>query len=410
MKAEIISCGTELLLGHNIDTNAAFLSNSLSRIGIDVFYHTTVGDNKERLSSTIREALKRSDIVIITGGLGPTVDDITAGTLANVINKDLIFNRNIFKDIGVYFKKCNLKLPKSAVKQALIPRGADRLQNGVGTAPGLIIKHEKRYLIALPGPPRELIPMFDKGLLPHLKKLRTQNTLIKSRSIRLTGIPEIKVNEKIKALLELDAPTTVGIYAGLCEVELKITTKAQGDKKADANIKKIENKINKKLSEFIYGYGDETLESVTGELLIKKKKTISVAESCTGGLVSNLLTNIPGSSKYFVMGITAYSNKIKMSKLNIDKALLKKDGAVSKDVAKAMAENVRQLADTDIGLAVTGIAGPAGGTRKKPVGLVYISMVTRKKKLIKEFAFTGTREEIKLQTAKAALDLLRLNL
>lgn len=410
MRAEIISCGTELLLGYNIDTNSAYLSKSLSRIGIDVFYHTTVGDNRERLSKAIQEALSRADIVLSIGGLGPTIDDITMITMAGVVEKDLVFNKAIFKYIKEHFKKQVLNAPKDAIKQALIPRGADWIENKVGTAPGLIIKHENKYLIALPGPPRELIPMAEKRVIPLLKKTQLQKWTIKSKSIRLMGLPEAKVNEKIKDLLLLSGHTTVGIYAHLGVVELRITSKAHTEKKADFNIRKIEKKIAAKFKEHIYGTDNETLEQAVGNILLKKKRTLAIAESCTGGLISNLITNTPGSSKYFIAGIVAYSNDIKINQLNIPKDILKKHGAVSKEAAISMARNIREITGTDIGLSVTGIAGPTGQSKKKPVGLVYIALENKKKKIVKEYRFLGSRAEIKDQTAKQALNLLRLNI
>lgn len=410
MRAEIIGCGTELLLGHTINTNAAYLSNTLSRIGIDVFRHITVGDNKERLTEAVENCLSRADIVIVTGGLGPTVDDITMGTLAGVANKDLVFNKEIYKHIKEHFKKQFLKAPKDAIKQALIPRDSTWLKNNVGTAPGLIIKHEDKQIVALPGPPRELIPMVEKDLLQYLVKLEPQKWTIISRPIKLIGLPEPVVNEKVKDLLELSGHTTVGIYEHLGEVELRITAKANTKEKADSHIKKIEGKIRRRLKEYIYGAGDETLEGAVGTVLIAKKKTLAIAESCTGGLLSNFITNVPGSSKYYRGSVIAYSDDIKIKRLNVPKDIIKKQGAVSKETASAMAENVRQFAESDIGLGVTGIAGPTGATKTKPIGLVYIALSTKKKKLVKEFHFLGSREEIKFRAARQALWLIRFAL
>jgi nicotinamide-nucleotide amidase len=410
MKTEIITCGTELLLGHNIDTNTSYLSKVLSHIGIDVYRHTTVGDNKERLAIAVKDASLRANVVIITGGLGPTVDDITIGTLATLAKRDLVFNKAILKNIKGYFKRRASGLPKSAIKQALIPRGADWLQNRVGTAPGLILEHEDTFLIALPGPPRELIPMVEKEIVPYLKKLQDQKWIIKSRSLNFIGLPEAKVNEKVSDLLELSGDTTLGIYTSVGEVILRITVKAKNEKAADAKIKTIENRIKKRFDDIIYGADSDTLQEAVSRILTKSKKTLAVAESCTGGHLSNLITDISGSSKYFLMGIVAYSNDIKIRQLNISKDLIKKDGAVSKNVAKSMANNVRALAGADIGLGLTGIAGPTGTTKKKPAGLVYIALATKKKTLVKEFRFSGTREEIKLQATQQALNLLRLNI
>lgn len=410
MNAEIISCGTELLLGYHVDTNSAFISKSLSHIGIDVFRHTTVGDNKERLAGAINEALLRADIVIITGGLGPTVDDITMVTLANVTKRDLVFNKAILDGIKSHFKDRAFKLPKDALKQALIPRGASIIKNRVGTAPGLIIKDDKKYLIALPGPSREFIPMLEKDVIPYLKKVRTQKWAIRSKTLKLIGMPEARVNEKAKSLLNLSGETTVGIYTHLGRVELRITSKAQNDKKAITNIKSIERKIKKIFKDAIYGADNDTLESVVGEILKKRKKKLAIAESCTGGGISSFITDIPGSSKYFLMGIVAYSNDVKANTLKINKKIIKEYGAVSKEVAKSMAENVREIAGSDIGLGITGIAGPTGEKKNKPIGLVYIALSIKKKTIVKELRFFGTRKEVRLQASQEALNLLRLNI
>lgn len=411
MNAEIISCGTELLLGHKVNTNASYISNILSGIGLDVYRHNTIGDNRERLSACIKDAHARSNIVIITGGLGPTVDDITMGTLASVIQKDLVFNKGIYKYIKDRFKKHEFKVPKDALKQALIPRGAEWIQNDVGTAPGLIIKHDKKHIIALPGPPGELNPMLEKDIIPFLKKLNhNKERLIKSKSLKITGIIEAKVNEKVKGLLKLSGHTTVGIYTTVGEVELKITAKAHTEKKADAQIKTVERKIRKIFGKSVFGENGYTLQQGVADLLKKKKHSIAIAESCTGGRISDLITDIPGSSKYFLGSVTAYSDKIKISKLDIPKELIKEKGAVSKETAKAMAENVRNTFGSDIGLAVTGIAGPKGETKKKPIGLVYIALATKKKDVIKEFRFMGSRDDVKLQSTQQALNLIRLNI
>lgn len=407
MKIDIITCGTELLLGHSVDTNTQFLSKSLSRIGIDVFYHTTVGDNRDRLAAAIVESMERSDIVIVTGGLGPTIDDITMGTIANVANRDLVFNKKIFKSIQDYFKSRKIKLPKSAIKQSLIPRDADYFINTVGTAPGLIVEHQDKKIIALPGPPRELGPMVNKDLMPYLKKLSKGSGILKSRTIKLIGMPEAAVNDKVEALLQKGGDTTMGIYTSLGEVALRVTAKAKNEAAADKQIKRIENIIRKKFKDAIYGTDDQTLQDAVGHTLAKAKKTLAIAESCTGGHLSNLITNTSGSSGYFKMGIVAYSNDAKIKQLGIERAVIAKKGAVSKEVAKAMAENIKNISGADIGLGITGIAGPTGGSKKKPVGLVYIALSSKKKNLVKEFKFTGTREEIKLRTCQHALDLLR---
>ena len=410
MKAEIISIGTEILLGHIVNTNTPYLSRKLAELGIDVYYHTTVGDNPERLREALTHSLKRSDIIITTGGLGPTVDDITLQAIAATIGKELVFRKDILKKIEKNFKQRKFKIPKEALRQAFVPLGATPLINNVGTAPGLIIEHEGKIIIALPGPPRELQPITERFVLRYLKKACPGTFIIKSRVLKLAGPAESQINSEAKDLLNLSGDVTVGIYAHVGQVDLKITCKERNREALDKKIKRVENKIRKRFKSSVFGTDSDTLQDIVGRLLMKKKKTLAIAESCTGGYLSSLVTNVPGSSKYFTLGITTYSNESKIKLLGIDKALIKKDGAVNKKVAHAMASNVRELAKTDFGIGVTGIAGPGGGTTVKPVGTVFIALATPKKSLVKQFCFIGTREEIKLQTAQQALDMLRNSL
>ena len=385
MNAEIISIGTELLLGHILNTNTAFLSQKLAESGIDVYNTSVVGDNPRRLVESLKEALNRSDIVITTGGLGPTVDDITIETLSKFIGKVRI----------------------------------KWIKNRVGTAPGLIIDHEGKVIICLPGPPRELNPMFEDDILPYLSSapLRVRYAVdnrrswtLKTRTIKITGLAESQVNKVVKDLLELKPPTTVGIYAKLGEVDLKIMSKAKNEKIALGAIRKIEKKICSRLKDHIFGYDNDTLESAVGKRLISKKKTIAVAESCTGGLLSGRMTDVSGSSTYFTMGLVAYSNLVKVARLGVDEKVLMKFGAVSKEIACQMASGIRILAGTDIGIGITGIAGPTGGTRNKSVGLVYIAFDMKDQApFVREFRFKGSREEVKFQATQAALDLIRRN-
>lgn len=410
MKAEIISIGTELLLGHIINTNASFLSQKLAEIGIDVYYQTTVGDNPQRLMESIKQAARRSDIIITSGGLGPTVDDVTVETIAKLLGKRVILNKTILKDLKDYFKLIKIKFPAETMRQAYLPEGVKWVRNNVGTAPGLLIEYEGKTIVCLPGPPREIEPMFTKDIVPYLSAIAKTGWVIKSRTIKTTGLGESKVDSRIKDLLKLKPPTTVGIYAKLREVDLKIMSKAKNEKSASKAIAKIERKIHSRLKDFIFGYDDETLEGIVAKLLTGKRLTIAVAESCTGGLLSHRLTNVSGSSKYFIMGIAAYSNEIKENILGIHKRLLDKHGAVSAPVALEMAKGAKFLACTDIGIGITGIAGPGGGTPKKPVGLVYIALVTDTKRIEKELRIKGSREEIKFQASQVALDLIRKNI
>lgn len=409
MRAEIISIGTELLLGHIVNTNAAFLSRKLAEIGIDVYHQTTVGDNPERLEEAVKKAALRCDIVIASGGLGPTIDDITIPAIAKLIKRRLILNRAILKDVKSYFLSKKVKFPKESVRQAYIPQGVKWIKNNVGTAPGIITDYLGKKLILLPGPPREIGPMFENDITPYLEKLRGRGWVTLSRSIKTTGLAESQVNGIVKDLLALKPPTTVGIYATLRQVELKIMSKQKNMKAARREISKIERKIRSRLKDRIFGYDDDTLEGAAGKLLAEKRLTIATAESCTGGLLASRITDINGSSDYFLMGAITYSNASKVEVLGIPAELIRWHGAVSEPVALAMAKLVRLKAGADVGVGITGIAGPAGGTNKKPVGLVYIALATSGKTAVNEYLFKGTRKEVKFQATQAALDLIRRN-
>ncbi|MCX5680152.1 MAG: competence/damage-inducible protein A [Candidatus Omnitrophica bacterium] len=406
MNAEIISIGTELLLGHVVNTNASFLSEKLAEAGIDVYRHATVGDNPARLTAAIMRALGRSDIVITSGGLGPTVDDITIETVAQLIGRKLILNRIILKDVKDYFKSKKVLFPKESLRQAYIPEGVKWIRNRVGTAPGLIAQYFSKKIVCLPGPPREIVPMFERDILPIIKRM-SGGPVIRFRTIKTTGLAESQVDGKVRDLLNLKPPTTVGIYAKLGQVDLKIMAKAKTVREAERNISTVEKKIRFRLKEYIFGYDTDTLESAVVDTLIKKGLTIATAESCTGGLLANRITNVGGSSESFKAGLIAYANEAKESFLGVSHKTLKLHGAVSRPVAIEMAHAIKHYACADIGISITGIAGPTGGTKNKPVGLIYIALVTNEKCIVKEMRFRGSREEIKLQSSQAALDLIR---
>jgi nicotinamide-nucleotide amidase len=407
MKAEIISIGTEILLGQILNTNQQWLSSRLAALGVDVYYHSTVGDNPHRLAQAIRQGLERSDIVITSGGLGPTVDDITLEAIARALSRKLVFDQSVLKQIRAHFGKQCVNMPKENIRQAHAPEGAVILKNDIGTAPGFIIKEGLKIFVSLPGPPRELNPMFENYVVPYLKKKMKSSWIIKTRTINITGLPESAVDSKVKDILRSRPPVTVGIFASPSLIELKITAKARNEKEAKTLIDKTDKKISARLKDYIFGRDEETLESVVGDLLRRSHKTLAIAESCTGGLISNRITDVPGSSGYFKMGVVAYSNEVKVAELKVSPRLLKKCGAVSRQVAVQMAKNIRGIAGTDYGIGVTGIAGPSGGIRSKPVGLAYIALATPNNTACREFNFTGGRKVIKFKTSQAALDMLR---
>lgn len=419
MKAEIIAIGSEILLGDLINTNTPYLNKKLSEIGLEVSLNTEVPDNPTQLKNIIKTAKDRSNIIITLGGLGPTEDDVTIEAIAGALGRKLIFSKTVANWIKNHFKKRKLKCPKINFKQAYVPEGTICLPNRIGTAPGLLIKIKKptrlrrtgnAFLIALPGPPAELKPIFENSVLPFLKAKKKIKKVIISRTIKTTGSPESQVATKIKDLLCSRGDITIGSYPHTHEVDLKITARAPSRKQANKKIDKIHRLLKKRLGNYIFGINHQTIESVVGKLLTLKKKTLAVAESCTGGLLSNRITDIPGSSNYFISGVMVYSNAEKIRILKIKKETLKKYGAVSSQVAKSMAKNLRQMCGADYVLSTTGIAGPGGATNTKPVGLVYIGLADKKGCRTKNFLFLGTRDMIKLQATEAALDMLRKSL
>lgn len=410
INAEIISVGTEILLGRLINTNASYLSGRFAEMGVNVFYHSVVGDNPSRLSTALEAALRRSDIVVTTGGLGPTVDDITIGAISKTFSRPLVFNKNIAAGIKNYFGKKRVKMHPYVLRQAYVPKGARAFRNSVGTAPACVMACGKKTVIALPGPPGELVPAFERFVIPYIKERHKTGFVILTRAVRAAGAAESAVNRKIKNILAMDGAVKAGIYSRPGEVDIALTAKAESGKRALALIKKSEKKILRALGKKVYGFDSDTLEYAVGKRLLKKGLVLSTAESCTGGLLASRITDIPGSSRYFEKGVITYSDKSKIKELGVSEKIIKAHGAVSRPTARAMAEGLLEKSDSDIALALTGIAGPSGGTRRKPVGLVYIAAARKtkaKKTKCIERRFTGNRASVKRQAASAALDLLR---
>ena len=407
ISAQVICIGNEIMLGHIANTNASFISNKLAFIGIKTAKHLDIPDNPEVIISSIRKALGESEIVLLSGGLGPTVDDLTLECIAKALNKDLIFNKKIADRIKKHFKRRKIKMPANNMRQALLPEGAISIDNNLGTAPGLIIPVSNKVLMAFPGVPHELYPMLENTVIPYLKKHFQTGKIIKSRLIKITGLSESRVNEIIEDILRISGNIQMGIYPHPEEIHVKITVTDKNEKSAGLAISKIEKKIKSRLKNYIFGYDNEKLEEITGRALLKSKKTLAVAESCTGGLLASRITDIPGSSDYFKLGLITYSNESKNKLLNIPLDAIKKYGAVSKQVASLMARNVRTLAGADYGIGISGIAGPGGATKKKPIGLVYIALSMKEKTICREFCFIGTRNLIKYKSAQAALNMIR---
>ncbi len=410
MKTELIAVGTELLLGYTVNTNTAFLSRRLAELGVDCYHHVTVGDNPARLAEAVKAGLARADCVITCGGLGPTVDDITLPTLTKVAQRPLVLDHAVLSRIRERFTRMRIPMPQSNLRQAYVPRGALVLPNKVGTAPGFLLPLRTKLLIALPGPPKELEPMVTDQVLPWLKAHRGLTGLLRSRTLHLTGITESEVDERVADLLKLKGAVTVGIYAHAGQVDLRITAKGETPAALQKATRKVEQDIRARMGGVVFGVDDETLEQVVGTLLMKSRKTVALAESCTGGLIGHRLTQVPGSSAYFLGGVVAYANAVKTALVGVPAALLRQHGAVSDPVVREMAAGIRKTLRADYGLAVTGIAGPTGGTAQKPVGTVHLAVADAKQVASRALHLTGDRAIIKARAAQAALDLLRTTL
>lgn len=406
-KAEIISVGTEILLGQIVDTNSAYLARQLALLGINLFRKTVVGDNAERIKEAAKEALKRADILILTGGLGPTQDDLTKEAISELLGKKLLLNEKIAEQIQNKFFHYHHRISKEAVfKQAMIPSSARVIPNRVGTAPGIIFEENEKTIILLPGVPQELKVMVEEEVVPYFSAKIPQKEVIKSRVLKVWGIGESEVERTISSIIDEQFNPTVALLAkreGTC---IRITAKFTPNR-VNEEIKRVENKIREKLGNYIYGVDEQTMESVVGSLLKRKGLTLSLAESCSGGLLSHRVTNVPGSSDYYFGGVVSYSNEVKCSLLGVPEKLIREKGAVSEEVAKRMAKGARKVGKAHLGIGITGIAGPGGGTSDKPVGLVYIALSSDKEEVCEKFMFSGGREMIKWRASQSALNMLR---
>lgn len=408
MRAEILAVGTELLLGDIVNTNAQYLARRLADLGILVYHQTVVGDNEERLFNAYKLAFERSELVITTGGLGPTKDDLTKEVGARYFNKKFYVHQESLTKLEEFFSKRDLVVNQGNRKQAYIPEGGYILPNDHGTAPGCIIDEDSKVLIMLPGPPKEMVPMFENYVVPYLKKF--QAGIIFSKTLRICGIGEGHMAEKIGDIIDNQINPTVAPYAKEGDVTLRITAKAETIEKAEKLIIPTENKIRDRLGEDIYGVGETTLENVVGELLVSKKLTIAVAESCTGGLLAGKLINYPGISSVFIDGVVSYSNESKIKRLGVNSETIRRYGAVSSEVAQEMAIGIAKTSNAKIGLSTTGIAGPSGGTDKKPVGLVYLGLYLNGSVKTKELNLWGDRQKIRERAVIQLLDWLRREL
>lgn len=410
MSAEIICVGTELLLGDILNSNAQFLAKQLAQLGISHYYQTVVGDNPQRIQGVIEVAMARSQLLLFTGGLGPTPDDLTISTLADFFGASLIEQPEIVADIARKFAERGRVMSENNRKQALIPDGAMVLPNPVGSAPGIIWQPRPTVtLMTFPGVPAELYRMWEETAIPYLRENGWCRRPVYSRTLKFWGIAESALAEKVAPFFELTQPT-VAPYANHGEVKLRISAQASSEAEAAKIIRPVEAELREIGGLDCYGVDDDTLATVVGDLLLARGETLSVAESCTGGGLGQMLTEVPGSSAYFWGGVIAYDNSVKVGLLGVNPEDLEKFGAVSKTVAQQMAAGVKSRLGTDWGISITGIAGPAGGTPEKPVGLVYIGLATPTGEVCgfhHQFGALRGRAWVRRLSACTALDHLR---
>ena len=409
MIIELVNTGTELLLGQIVNTNAPFLAARLNKLGFSVLYQTTVGDNRERMKNVLKTALERADIVITSGGLGPTQGDITKEVTASLLNKPMYLHEASAMQIQRFFAERRLCMTDNNLRQAMMPEGAQIIKNTCGTAPGVIVEEETtgKVIINLPGPPHELAEMFEKSIVTYLTKRFGLQGAIVSRVLRTYGLGESALEERIKKYISSQSNPTLALLARNGEIHLRITARAASETKAVQLINELEGQIRPLLNEYIFGINEETMENSVGSLLLAKKLTIALAESCTGGLVTSRITDVPGSSQYLVGSIVCYSNTVKMLYVGVPEEILAAKGAVSKETAECMAQGIKEKFQTGVGVGITGIAGPDGATTDKPVGLVYIAITGSAGTVCYEHYFNGTRTDIKHRTALATLNHVR---
>lgn len=408
MIVELISVGTEILLGNIVNTNAAFLSEKCAALGLSVYYQVSVGDNPERLYNTIKTAYDRSDIVITTGGLGPTNDDITKKVVSDVMGKKLYMNENVKNDITEYLKNGPYDfIPESNYSQAYVPEGAIVLKNSNGTAPGIIIENEEKVIIMLPGPPKELKLLFEEQVVPYLQK--KTDCVICSKIVKLAGIGESQAAEIIKDLLDNQTNPTIAPYAKLAEVHLRITSKAENEEIGYKMMEPVISELSKRFGNKIFTMNENvTLEAAVVDLLIENNLTLTTIESCTGGKIASKLINVSGVSQVYEKGFVTYSDAAKCELVGVDMSVIEEYGVVSEQTAREMAINGAKTAGTSAALSVTGVAGPLGGTEEIPVGTVYIGCYLDGNVSVTKYQISGNRENVRENAAKRALNILRL--
>ena len=408
--AEIVTIGTEMLLGDLVDTNTAWISQRLAELGVGIYRHTTVGDNTERIVGALREAASRSALVVTTGGLGPTSDDLTNACISTLTGREMVEYPEAREHVDTMFARFGRQPTANNYKQAMFPTGTELIPNPVGTAMGALVEWEGTLFATLPGVPTEMKTMFGETLEP-LIRARSEGSIV-SKTLHFAGIGESALAEKVQEFLDATDPT-VAPLAGQGRVRLRITTRAATEREAQEKIAPVEKEVIARLGEYFYGEDGETLEGAVARLLKERSATLALAESCTGGLLAKRLTDMPGSSAYFTEALVTYSNESKERLLGVPHALIVEHGAVSEAVAREMAEGARRVSGADYGLSVTGVAGPDGGTEEKPVGLVFVGVSDAEDTFAEKVDLTAwarSRDSIRERSTNRAFDLLRLRL
>jgi nicotinamide-nucleotide amidase len=409
MRAEIIATGTELLIGGVAETNSLFLSEELLDLGIETAFKTAVADDEKDMEEVLRRALERVDVVLVTGGLGPTVDDVTRKVAAKITRKRLVLNDDALQAIKAALAVRGRQHADASDRQALIPAGARLLRNPVGIAPGFFVLEGGKFLAVLPGVPGEMQAMFRGELRQELAGFAGGKAFLSRKILRTFGLTETKVNEALQDIMKQDNPV-VGLSAKETGVDIRIVARGRSSEAVQAAVDRTEAEIRGRLTDAVYGVDHQEMEEVVGALLKQRRLTISLAESCTGGMIGSRITNIAGSSEYFERGVVVYSNASKTELLGVPQDLIERHGAVSREVGAAMAQGIRTAARTDIGLSVTGIAGPGGGTEEKPVGLVYVALASSGGVKVDEHRFSGNRDQVRVKASQTALDMVRRHL
>ncbi|MDO4486504.1 MAG: competence/damage-inducible protein A [Bacillota bacterium] len=409
MKTAILSVGTELLFGQITNTNTVYLSQQLNMLGFDVMYHYTVGDNPQRVAEIIQLAFKDCDLVLTTGGLGPTQDDLTKEVACRVLGDELVMMDDVLEELTAYFKKNGRQMTENNKKQAIMPSRAEIFRNDAGTAPGFALEKDGKYIICMPGPPREMTRMFQKSVLPFLQKM--SEDVIYYRMIRFFGIGESQLETSLLELIDSQTDPTLATYAKEGECSLRIASKRRSMEEARAAVDEMLSKVQGLVGEYIYSSDDEELVEVVCRKLLEKKLTIASAESCTGGMFAAALTDIPGISGSFQRSLVTYSNEAKMDELGVSAQTLEKHGAVSEETALEMAEGLKAVSGCDVCISVTGVAGPGGGSKEKPVGLVYIGLICGERKLCKRIQMRNvSRKWNRHYAVLSMLDLINKNI